>query len=218
MVSPPAAALAYPRRRVPRWLPIAALAAALGAGGAFLALASDGEDPRPSGQAADRGATGAGAEPRSEPEPRRPARSERARTPTGAAAPRQTAPPAETRQVAPSAPAAPAPAAPRSGPPPVPKNPAAGRRLNDQGFALSRQGRVQEAIPVLERAVASFPENSTDINYAFALFNLAHAYRLAGRPAEAIPLLEKRLTFDNQRAVVQRELQLARQEARRSGS
>ncbi len=58
--------------------------------------------------------------------------------------------------------------------------------------------------------MASFPEDSTDINYAFALYNYGRALRLSGRPADAITPLERRLRFDNQREVVQRELDLAR--------
>lgn len=50
----------------------------------------------------------------------------------------------------------------------------------------------------------------SDINCAFALFNLAQAYRLAGRPADAIPLLERRLEIsDNQVPVVRQELAAA---------
>ena len=60
-------------------------------------------------------------------------------------------------------------------------------------------GRFEEAVPVLRRAVASWPEDSRDIEYAYALFNLGRALRLSGDPAAAIPYLEKRLTFEDQR-------------------
>ena len=94
------------------------------------------------------------------------------------------------------------------------QDPAEGARLNDQGFELFKQGRYAEAVPILERAVAAFPEGSSDINYAYALYNLGSALRRSGRPAEAVPYLEKRLRYsDNQRGVVERELALARQEA-----
>ena len=56
-------------------------------------------------------------------------------------------------------------------------------------------GRYDEAIPVLQRAVAGFPEGSTDLTLAYALYNLGRSLRLAGRPAEAIPYLERRLAF-----------------------
>ncbi len=90
-------------------------------------------------------------------------------------------------------------------------DPDRGRRLNDQGFALINSGRNEQAVPILERAVAAFPDGSEDMNYAFALYNLAHALRLSGRPAEAIPYLERRLEVsDFKRGVVRRELELAR--------
>jgi tetratricopeptide (TPR) repeat protein len=71
-------------------------------------------------------------------------------------------------------------------------------------------GRYDQAIPVLQRAVAAFPEGSSDLTLAYALYNLGRSLRLAGRPDEAIPVLERRLQFDNQRGVVRRELAAAR--------
>lgn len=84
--------------------------------------------------------------------------------------------------------------------------------LNDQGFELIAQGRYDEAIPILEQAVAGL-EGSGDLTYAYALYNLGHALRLAGRPAEAIPILEQRLEIPNQTGTVAAELELAREEA-----
>jgi tetratricopeptide (TPR) repeat protein len=92
-------------------------------------------------------------------------------------------------------------------------DPAAGTALNDQGYALIQQGRYEEAVPVLERAVNSFPEGTTDIDYAYALYNLGKALRLSGQPEQAIPILEQRLEIPNQIPVVQRELSAARAEA-----
>jgi serine/threonine protein kinase len=91
--------------------------------------------------------------------------------------------------------------------------PADGSSLNQQGFQLIQQGQPEAAVPILERAVASFPEGTADINYAYALFNLGQALRLSGRPDEAIPVLEQRLEINNQRAEVQAELAKAREEA-----
>ncbi len=65
--------------------------------------------------------------------------------------------------------------------------------LDREGFALLRSGDPETAIPILERAVGYYPEDSTDIDYAYALYNLGDALFLAGRPDEAIPYLEKRL-------------------------
>jgi len=88
--------------------------------------------------------------------------------------------------------------------------PAGGAQLNDQGYALIQQGRYAEAIPILRRAVASFPDGTTDLNYAYALFNLGHALRMNGQSSEAIPILEQRLRIPDQTATVQRELDAAR--------
>lgn len=86
-------------------------------------------------------------------------------------------------------------------------------QLNDQGFSLMNAGDYERAIPVLERAVAAFPEGSTDVTLAYALYNLGRSLRLAGRPDEAIPILERRLEFSNQRGVVKKELKAARKAA-----
>jgi eukaryotic-like serine/threonine-protein kinase len=85
-----------------------------------------------------------------------------------------------------------------------------GAELNDQGYALIQDGRYDEAVPVLQRAVGSFSEGTDDINYAYALFNLGNALRLAGQPEDAIPILEQRLEIRNQRGKVKRELAAAR--------
>jgi eukaryotic-like serine/threonine-protein kinase len=87
--------------------------------------------------------------------------------------------------------------------------------LNDQGFALMKGGRYEQAIPLLQKAVAGFPAGSRDLTYAYALYNLGRSLRLAGRPAEAIPLLERRLGIPNQRETVARELAAARRAAAR---
>jgi eukaryotic-like serine/threonine-protein kinase len=86
----------------------------------------------------------------------------------------------------------------------------AGSQLNDEGYSLIQQGRYVEAIPLLRRAVASFPQGTTDLNLAYALFNLGHALRMAGHPEEAIPILERRLEIPDQTQTVQAELDAAR--------
>ncbi len=93
-------------------------------------------------------------------------------------------------------------------------DPARGASLNDQGFALMQQGDFAAAVPLLEEAVASYPEDSQDIGYAYALFNLGKSLNRSGRPDEAIPVLERRLVFPDQRETVQRELDLARAKCR----
>jgi tetratricopeptide (TPR) repeat protein len=88
-----------------------------------------------------------------------------------------------------------------------------GASLNEQGFALIQAGEYEAAVPVLEEAVAAYPEGSEDLSYAYALFNLGNALRLSGRPDEAIPVLEKRLEIPNQTGTVEAELEQAREEA-----
>jgi len=100
-----------------------------------------------------------------------------------------------------------------SAPAPEGTDPASGSTLNEQGFELIQAGEYEAAVPVLEEAVASFPEGSEDLAYAYALFNLGNALRLSGRPDEAIPVLERRLEIPNQTATVEEELEAARDEA-----
>jgi eukaryotic-like serine/threonine-protein kinase len=97
--------------------------------------------------------------------------------------------------------------------PQQPQRSASPAQLNDQGFSLMKAGRYDQAIPVLQRAVAGFPQGSTDLTLAYALYNLGRSLRLAGRPDEAIPILERRLQFKNQRGVVKKELAAARRQA-----
>ena len=87
------------------------------------------------------------------------------------------------------------------------------KTLNEQGYALMEQGRYDEAIPMLEQAVAAYPEGSSELTYAYALYNLGRSLRLAGRPDEAIPILERRLQIPNQTATVRRELEAAERAA-----
>jgi serine/threonine-protein kinase len=82
--------------------------------------------------------------------------------------------------------------------------------LNDRGYRLMQAGDYAQAIPLLEQAVAAYPEDSQDLTYAYALYNLGRSLRLAGRAAEAVPILERRLRIPNQTEAVQRELDAAR--------
>jgi eukaryotic-like serine/threonine-protein kinase len=92
-------------------------------------------------------------------------------------------------------------------------DPARGAQLNEEGFALMQSGDYAGAVPILQEAVASFPEDSQDINYAYALFNLGKSLNRSGNPDEAIPYLEKRLNWPDQRETVQAELDLAKRNA-----
>jgi eukaryotic-like serine/threonine-protein kinase len=82
------------------------------------------------------------------------------------------------------------------------------RALALQGHSLIAQGNPAAAIDPLSRAVKDCPVSTTD-PCAYALYDLGHALRLAGRPAEAIPVLQQRLQNPNQRGAVQQELELA---------
>jgi serine/threonine protein kinase len=92
-------------------------------------------------------------------------------------------------------------------------DPTQGAALNEEGFALIQASDYEAAVPVLEEAVAAFPEGTEDLDYAYALFNLGNALRLSGRPEEAIPVLERRLEIPNQEGAVREELEAAEAEA-----
>jgi hypothetical protein len=124
-------------------------------------------------------------------------------------APRESSPPAADQPAA----QAPPPASDTTQPDTTGADPARGAQLNDQGFALMQRGDYASAVPVLQQAVAAWPQDSTDLRYAYALFNLGKALNRSGRGAEAIPYLEKRLNWDDQRSTVQAELDLARRNA-----
>ena len=82
------------------------------------------------------------------------------------------------------------------------------------GFELMSQGRYDEAIPMLQRAVERSARSPGDLTYAYALYNLGRALRLAGRADEAVPILERRLRIPNQRRSVKKELKQAQKAAR----
>ncbi|MEA2448251.1 MAG: eukaryotic-like serine/threonine-protein kinase, partial [Thermoleophilaceae bacterium] len=122
---------------------------------------------------------------------------------------KQATPPANSQ------PAQPAPASPSSGyqvPQAAGGSATKAQSLNAQGKALSDRGDYAAAIPVLERALKSYPAGTTasDLNFAYTLFNLGHALNAGGRPADAIPVLEERLKNPDQSATVQKELDAAR--------
>ena len=170
----PTATMTRGRSRRGRLLAVAAVAALLAGTGAVVALS--GSDSGDSGGRGDRAAG-------------RDAGKDSGGDRGGATA---TTPAADTSESAPAAgQGSAAPAAPTSG------HDADGVALNDQGFALVEQGRFDEAIPVLEQAVSSLRGSGDDATYNYALYNLANAYLGAGRAAEAIPLLEERMGFDD---------------------
>ena len=95
---------------------------------------------------------------------------------------------------------------------PAPAAAATPAQMQLQAHNLINQGKYEDAIALDKQVVANGP--GTDLTYAYALYDLGHALRLAGRPAEAIPILEQRMKIDNQRDVVKAELKQAKQDAK----
>ena len=185
----PAPATTDCSRRLPL-VPITALALAVAAVALAFVLLSGGDD-------------GGGGSTSSETTAARPQATETSEAPATAPAPEPTTP-------APEPETTPEPTTTPTGG----SDPAAAARLNDRGYALLKGGDAAAAVPVLQQAVDAFPDDSTELNHAFALFNLAQALRQTGPAEEAIPLLEKRLSFsDNQRQTVEKELKAARKDA-----
>jgi len=92
-------------------------------------------------------------------------------------------------------------------------DPTRGAELNRQGYELLQAGDAEQAVPVLRDAVSAFGDQTDDVNYAYALYNLGHALRLSGAPEEAIPVLRRRLQIPNQTEVVRAELAAALEDA-----
>lgn len=127
------------------------------------------------------------------------------------------------------APRAPTPAAPKPAPPAVqaagaravgaqvsPARAAAlqsvGHRLLGEGSYSSAIGKLLDAIRSSGQSLAGCMEPASEacLTFAYALYDLGRALRLQGRHTEAMAILSRRLQIDNQRSVVQRELELAR--------
>ena len=184
-----------PRRRPAAAVALAAFLLALAGAATAFALLSGGDDGEPT---ADRGADSAPAD--------KPAAKEK-----------KPKPKQEQQQQEEPAPPAQQPAQPEEQPAEQPAPPATGAtrgaQLNEQGFARMQQGDYAGAVPILQQAVAAFPEGTDDLNLAYALFNLGKSLNRSGRPQEAIPYLEQRLSWSDQRATVQAELDAAKKAA-----
>jgi eukaryotic-like serine/threonine-protein kinase len=81
--------------------------------------------------------------------------------------------------------------------------------LEARGHQLMLDGDYAQAIGVLHQAVSAAPSGS--LTYAYALYDLGRSLRLAGDPAAAVPVLQRRLQIPNQTDVVRQELGLALQ-------
>ncbi|HEV7806434.1 MAG TPA: serine/threonine-protein kinase [Solirubrobacteraceae bacterium] len=122
-----------------------------------------------------------------------------------------TTPATSAQQPTTAPPAAAAPAAPAS------TGASGAAALNDRGFTLNKQGRYADAVTPLRESVAAYKAaDQLELPYAYAIFNLAVALNRSGSPAEAIPLLQERLQYDDQPAKVRDELRDA--QARLAGS
>ena len=137
------------------------------------------------------------------------------RTPAEPAKPDKKEEPKAKEEPKEDAPAAPAPAPEEEQSDTGTYDPARGAALNNEGFNLMNAGDYEGAVTKLQEAVDSFPPGTDDINYAYALFNLGKSLRLAGRPDEAIPILEQRLEIPNQTDAVKEELKLAKKDAKK---
>lgn len=134
-----------------------------------------------------------------------PTRSTRAKT----TKPKRTAPSTSAATPAP----APSASTAATTPPPTTTSRAALIAQNDAAFKATDADPAAQVAPLRE-AVAGLCVDESDINCAFALFNLARALRLSDQPAEAIPLLERRLRIsDDKTDVVRAELARAQQAA-----
>jgi tetratricopeptide (TPR) repeat protein len=93
-------------------------------------------------------------------------------------------------------------------------DPQKGSQLNSQGFQKLKSGDAAGAVPILENAVKAFPAGTSDVNYAYALYNLGDALVQAGRADEAIPILKARLKIPNQQGTVKAKLEEAKRAAK----
>jgi hypothetical protein len=136
----------------------------------------------------------------------------------------QAAPPASAAQTAPAAaPAQPAQTTPATGAQPTQTAPTPPARptkpdgtpatkdlaaLNERGHALSQAGDYAAAIPPLRASVDGYRNagRTSELGFAYALFNYASALNRSGDPAAAVPLLRERLQYDDQPGTVRKEL------------
>jgi tetratricopeptide (TPR) repeat protein len=88
-----------------------------------------------------------------------------------------------------------------------------GVKLNDQAFALLREGRYEEALPLAQDAFARL-EGSGEQVEAFAAYNYAWALAGVGRCDEALPLLDHSEAIQGKRTEIK---ELRKECEKRSG-
>ncbi|UGS35826.1 Serine/threonine-protein kinase PknD [Capillimicrobium parvum] len=133
-------------------------------------------------------------------------KAQQAAAPPAASAPETQTSPPETQQAT-TQEQAPPEQAPPSG---------SSSELQAQGHNQIAQGDYAGAIASLQQAVQDCPVSQTD-PCAYALYDLGHALRLAGRPSEAVDVLQVRLQNPDQQGTVQAELAAAQQAAGEAG-
>jgi serine/threonine protein kinase len=178
------APVAAPRGSLPRWIPVAALVAVLLVVAGAIVALSNGGRDAPTAPVI----------PATTPKHAKTKPSTQPKSQPQQQTQSQTTPPAASQTT---------PAPTTSG------DPAA---MQSQAHNLIDQGKYDEAIALDRQVVAQGP--GSGLTYAYALYDLGHALRLAGRPQEAIPVLEQRMKIDNQRDVVKAELQQAKKDAK----
>lgn len=106
-------------------------------------------------------------------------------------------------------------------PPPahVPVSPQLAAELQLRGHDLMGAGEYGHATRLLSKALAASgesvqnclqPVSEACLTYAYALYDLGRALMLSGSPAAAVPVLERRLQIEDQRAIVANTLEQAR--------
>jgi serine/threonine-protein kinase len=176
------------RRGAPRWIPLAVLIAVLLVAGAAIAALTSGGDNKGT---ADIAATS------QQHAKKKPAKKKQ-----------QSAPQQQTQQTASQT-------TPSTTSQTTPAGGGSPSQMQLQAHNLINQGQYDQAIALDRQVVAKGP--GTGLTYAYALYDLGHALRLAGRPDEAIPVLEQRMKINNQRDVVKAELEQAKKAAKGTG-
>jgi hypothetical protein len=87
--------------------------------------------------------------------------------------------------------------------------------LNDRGFRLIQSRDFADAVPLLRSSVEGYRSagRTSELGYAYALFNLGLALAGSGDPAGAVEAFEERLRYPNQRGRVQKALREAQAQA-----
>jgi tRNA A-37 threonylcarbamoyl transferase component Bud32 len=103
-------------------------------------------------------------------------------------------------------PAPPSPEPPAASPPPA----ASGAELNNQGFALMQEGRYEEALPLLEQAVAKLA-GTGELAEAYALYNLAFTRLQLGNCDGVLAMLDRSEDIQGHRVEIDRTRREAEQ-------